>query len=87
MKVLSLIKKELHCSMKTTKKITELEQEIKSLNWLLAEYKDQINALANERDKYKFVLEQLVRKYNKKKGAKNLDMPSLPEIVENSCGC
>lgn len=41
-------------------KLTEHEKEIRALNQLLLEQKDQINALAAERDTYKATLKEVL---------------------------
>ncbi len=40
--------------------MTEVEKEIRSLNFIILEQKDHINALAHERNKYKAVLEKIL---------------------------
>lgn len=48
--------------MKTPK---QYEEEISGLNYLLLEQKDTINALTRERDKYKWLLNELAKKIQK----------------------
>lgn len=50
--------------MKTEK---EYEQEIQSLNFLLLEFRDQINALTAERDKLKLIIEAFFKEIESQK--------------------
>ena len=49
------------------KTIKELEEDVQGLNFLLLEYRDQINALTSERDKYKLICETFFKEMESQK--------------------